>query len=717
MKKLLSIFISIILVLSVFSGCAKNKDVNPTSNQPSGTSTQATTDNTTSTNQTTQTTQDTSNTNTENTAAVTNETQNSTGQDTKDQSITTDNTKTKVPSTSSSSSKDTGVTGGKNLNRPAEKPTNTVKQTPALTKDVNLYDVLNKAVLFVEKSASAKDYKISDWDAVALRISGRQLNSKYIEFKGEALGKEIDNYYMTDYARTILGIMSAGYDPNNFQGIDLVSIIKNSATNDGKFKDTIKGGEDLVNCHVWSMIALEASGTNYDRQKALEYLEGKQNKDGGFYIFAPYPDSDVDFTAMSVLALTMAGRDSKSPFVSNALNYLKSKLVDMGKDPKLETAETLSVILEAIVAAGDDVNNYKVNDKNIVDELLTFRDTTGGFKHLKTGSVNDIATRQVVTAIGFYKNNKSMYKELNFTKNNFFTGQNQGTAFVKIHNASYDVKGGTVEFEALAENVDEVGIEITNSKDSYTEVLKPEKGIVKISKSLPESEYDIIVKGTREGNVVYIYNTKLEKVNEKIKASVRIESYDKNVLYDKDVTTGNVKVFDYDGTGYTQGKVTVYSFVMKALNSMEIKSNVSYSYGAPYIASINDIAGGKFGGWDGWMYFVNGKDPGVGMTDVEVKAGDEILVYYGDWGIMPLNITLPETASKGQNIQIIVKSEDKGVENAAVWVGGKKYTTDTNGIATITIEEVGNLEVYAEKLDDTGKPLFVRSVKKVIVVK
>jgi prenyltransferase beta subunit len=265
---------------------------------------------------------------------------------------------------------------------------------------------------------------------------------------------------MTDYARTILGVMAAGYDPTNFQGIDLVSIIKNSVLEDGKFKDTIKGGEDLINCHVWSMIALEASGTAYDREKALKYLEGKQNKDGGFYIFAPYPDSDVDFTAMSVLALTMAGRDSKSPSVSNALSYLKGKLIAMEKDQKLETVETLSVILEAITSAGDNVNNYKINGRNIAEELFTFRDTTGGFKHLKTGSVNDIATRQVVTALGFYKNNKTMYSELNYKKGNFFTGKYQGVAFVKIHNASYDVKGGTVEFEALAENVDEVDIEI-----------------------------------------------------------------------------------------------------------------------------------------------------------------------------------------------------------------------------------------------------------------
>ena len=571
-------------------------------------------------------------------------------------------------------------------------------------------------MIYLEKNAVAKDYKISDWDAIGLKILGKQLDLKYIMNKGETLGKEIDNYYMTDYGRTILGVIAAGYDPTNFQGIDLVSVIKNSITESGKFKDTIKGGEELINCHVWSMIALEASGTDYDREKALKYLEGKQNKDGGFYIFAPYPDSDVDFTAMTVLALTMAGRDSKSSTVSNALNYLKGKLADLEKDPTLQTAETLSVILEAIVAAGDDVKGYKINGKNIADELLNFRDAAGGFKHLKTGSVNEIASRQVVTALGFYKNNKNMYRELKFKKGNFYAGENKELPALKIQNACYNVKSGTVEFKALAENLDEVSIEILSGKDSYTDLIKPENGIVQISKQLPESDYDIILKGIRADNVVYIYNTKIEKIKEEITASVRIESYDKNVLYNKAVSTGNVRVFDYEGTSYTQGKLSVYSFVMKALNSMAIKSNVSYSYGAPFITSINDIAGGKFGGWDGWMYFVNGMDPGVGMTDVEIKAGDEILVYYGDWGIKPLEITLPETASKGQDIEVRVKADGKAVASD-VWVNGKKHITDENGILTLTIDEVGSLEVYAEKLDEKGKPMYVRSVKKVIVVK
>lgn len=704
MKKLLSIFISIVLVISVFTGCAKNKTIDTASNKPSNSSSQSKANNTDST----ASSNETANNNTE---TNTNETQTSAEENTNIPSTADEGSKTNVSSSSS-----TQAAGSKNTSKPARKLQDNTKPAPDPSKTVKLEDALNKGILYLEKNAQEKDYRISDWDAVGLKISGKELGTNYIENRGAALGKEIDNYYMTDYARTILGVMAAGYDPRNFQGIDLVNAVKNSMNDEGKFKDTITGGEDLVNCHVWSMIALEAAGEAYDSEKALKYLEEKQNKDGGFYIFAPYPDSDADFTAMSVLALTMAGRDSKSPSVAKALSYLKGKLVEMERDPKLETAETLSVILEAIVSAGDDVNSYKINGRNVALELLTFSHEAGGFKHLKTSAVNEIASRQAITALGFYKNNKNMYRELKYEKGNFYAGQSTEPPVVKIHNAFYDVKAGTAEFEASAENLDEVSIEIIGGADSYTETIKPENGIVNISKTLPDSEYDIIIKGISNDEVVYIYVTGLERVSERITATVRIESFDKNVLY-KNVSAGNAIVFDYEGTAYKQGKVSSYSFVMEALNSMGIKSNVSYSYGAPFITSINDIAGGKFGGWDGWMYFVNGIDPGVGMTDAVIKDGDEILVYYGDWGIKPLQITLPETSQAGQSIEVAVKAEDKAVEGAAVWVKGKKYTTDANGSVIITLDEAGSFEIYAEKLDENGKPLFVRSVKRIIVVK
>lgn len=49
-----------------------------------------------------------------------------------------------------------------------------------------------------------------------------------------------------------------------------------------------------------------------------------------------------------------------------------------------------------------------------------------------------------------------------------------------------------------------------------------------------------------------------------------------------------------------------------------------------YVTVVNGEAAGTFGGWDGWLYQVNGADPGVGIDACALHDGDSILLYYGD---------------------------------------------------------------------------------------
>ena len=64
-----------------------------------------------------------------------------------------------------------------------------------------------------------------------------------------------------------------------------------------------------------------------------------------------------------------------------------------------------------------------------------------------------------------------------------------------------------------------------------------------------------------------------------------------------------------------------------------------------YISSVDGLAGGTFGGWDGWMYAVkyyvlNENDeitlyldiPSVGVNDYPILSSCEIVLYYADYG-------------------------------------------------------------------------------------
>lgn len=588
----------------------------------------------------------------------------------------------------------------------------------------NIESVINEAVNYLKLKAAQNGYRIGDWDAITFSTAGKDINSSdfkkdgmgYIEYRAEAISKEIDKYYLTDYARTMLGVISAGYDPASFQGINLEAIIENAVTEEGKFKDTIEGGNELLNCHVWSMIALESAHETYDRQKAVKYIESKQNPDGGFYIFTQYPISDVDFTAMTVVALTMAGQDKNSPSVSKALGYLKSQLKQYEKNTSYESVETLATILQAAVCSKDDISTYKIKDKNIVDEILSFRNTDGGFRHLKTGPSNDISTRQALTALEFYKNNKNMYLSFNYKKGNYYAKSTELSIFI-LQNAFYDKEAGTVEVTGRVKNIDEVIIEISDGTKTYTEMLNPENGFVSLKKSLPQSNYGVIIKCKKSGDIVNIYNNSIENINNKIKAYVRIEGIDKTIVKKCKILLGNKKVYDYNGIPYNTGKISAYAFVIKSLADNFIESSVNYSWGAPFISAIDAISGGKFGGWDGWMYLINGKDPSSGMADVEIKDGDDILVYYGDWGIRPLSVTVPAEVQAGHDFNVVVKSDEKFVKEASVIINGQKYTTDENGTVKIKIDYPGVFEIYAEKNDSNGKPLYIRSERYNITIK
>lgn len=466
----------------------------------------------------------------------------------------------------------------------------------------------------------------TDFDTVSLKYAGK-IPTSYISNKYKNIDKNLKSKYLNDYVSSMLGIMAAGYDPTSFNGYDLPYIVKNLMLPTGEFKFSLDKEQNYVNPQVWAIIGLEASKTPYDRHKAVLYLKSLQNKDGGFPIIEK-TQSDADMTAMSVVALTMSGESKYSPTVSKALSYLKVRLTKLQKTPNFESSETLSQIVIAVVSAKDNINNYRINGKNVVEELLTYQVKGSGFKHLKAGAVNKIATEQAIRALAAYKTNKNIYSGLSYTKNKFYNSP-------------------------------------------------------------------------------------------KATVTVRVEGYDKTILKDINVSVGNKIVFDGSGKYFeTKAKVSSYAAVARAINESKLVSETSYEWGSPFITSIGGESQGKFGGYDGWLYLINGIDPGATMSDVQIKNGDSIIVYYGDWGIKPLIITVPSQVQKGQQFEVIVKSIDGTiVSNADVVISGERFKTDDSGKAAITLNNAGTFEVYAEKNDVDGKPELIRSDVKNVVVK
>lgn len=150
-----------------------------------------------------------------------------------------------------------------------------------------------------------------------------------------------------------------------------------------------------------------------------------------------------------------------------------------------------------------------------------------------------------------------------------------------------------------------------------------------------------------------------------------------------------------------------------------------------FVSSINGEASGTFGGWDGWLFTVNGEEATVGIAECLLNDGDSVLLYYGDPYGVGMQFPQVDTSRLGEGILKFTSKDTTFDEN---WqpvvtvnpVAGAtvrfysgdtytEYTTDQNGEISIpsSLLTPGEHRVQVEKYGDTtvsGKrlPLVLR---------
>jgi hypothetical protein len=260
--------------------------------------------------------------------------------------------------------------------------------TPAATNTKHTVKFLNQ-------------YALDEWGILALYSNGSDIRHRELS--------EINSNITTDYEAYILGAIPLGKDVSKE-----VKKILNAQNSQGKFADNIDGkGSDLVNAHIWGVISLYAAGEDrYDQAKALKWLKDKQNKDGGFSVFTDSNSSDIDMTAMGIVAYKILGLQGDSPEVQNALKFIQGNI---DKNP---TCESISWYILAQNMLGLEI------EKSIYNKLLEYRGSDAGFKHLKRlKKSNYMATWHGLLAINDYDKGISIFTRLHNVSN--FINQNK----------------------------------------------------------------------------------------------------------------------------------------------------------------------------------------------------------------------------------------------------------------------------------------------------
>lgn len=144
---------------------------------------------------------------------------------------------------------------------------------------------------------------------------------------------------------------------------------------------------------------------------------------------------------------------------------------------------------------------------------------------------------------------------------------------------------------------------------------------------------------------------------------------------------------------------------VKALDAVEAllkEKNINYNvkkekWGA-MINSVNGLQSGKFGGYDGWMYYVkeNGKvvSPQVGVDAFELKSGMEVIVYYSNNTPYVNSLTFePNVVKENESFKMKFaysaldwntnKEVITPIKDGKVVIDGKEFSTDKDGYIVV----------------------------------
>ncbi len=281
---------------------------------------------------------------------------------------------------------------------------------------------------YLQKNVAASGYSgMLDWVVLALSAADKDtlalINRRENQVREKVL---FEPRKSTDYHRTIIGAVSARKNPRNFAGYNLIEDVKKSQLSNGKFADSIDGtGDFLVNAHVWGIISLYMAGeTIAKKDEALGWLVAKQNVDGGFSIDTRIKSSDIDITAMALMAFSALGKGEDYFAVQKALQYIKEQ--QGGKGDFISwggsSSETLAQVIQALVMLGIDPAGpqWTEIDGNLITALLAYKKNDGSFSHSIGGQSNIMSTYQSLLALADYYEGESIFKRLR-RENMYFT--------------------------------------------------------------------------------------------------------------------------------------------------------------------------------------------------------------------------------------------------------------------------------------------------------
>ncbi len=252
-----------------------------------------------------------------------------------------------------------------------------------------------------------------EWAIIGLARSGYEVPEEYyqdyyatVEAYVEACKGVLHEKKYTEYSRVIVALSAIGKDPTDVAGYNLLTPL-------GDYDKTIWQG---LNGPIWALIALDSGSydmplnpdaeTSATRDMYVDEILSRQLADGGWSLNGTggsKESADPDITGMALQALAKYRyRDDVAEAVDEGLDCMSQKQDTDGGYASWGTANLESVV-QVVVALTElgvslDDDRFVKNGHTLLDNLLTFRQADGSFKHTADGGGNS----QMSTEQGLY---------------------------------------------------------------------------------------------------------------------------------------------------------------------------------------------------------------------------------------------------------------------------------------------------------------------------
>lgn len=248
-----------------------------------------------------------------------------------------------------------------------------------------------------------------EWMVIGLARSDRKVPEGYydsvVKYVTENIDADerLDPRKSTENARLILALTAIGKDVTDVAGHNLLL-----GLNDMSYLQT-----QGINGPIWALIALDSgnypvpTGGDVSRETLIQAILDAQLGDGGWALSGENSDPDMTGMALQALAPYYDSNESVQAAVDHAVTLLSEMQDSNGCYSGVYGAscESLSQVIVALTSLDIDPDTdtrFIKNGISVLDALLLYAVSDGGFRHVLTDERDGMATEQGYYALTAY---------------------------------------------------------------------------------------------------------------------------------------------------------------------------------------------------------------------------------------------------------------------------------------------------------------------------